>query len=91
MGNSLWHLKGPYVGQLVAPTVPVIGIANPADRVLQQVPNTGEPANIPYRNSQNSQNSTNAVMQLEQRITRTPVTKAKRGRNQKLIVSHHER
>jgi hypothetical protein len=68
-------LEGPYIGQLIAPTLPVIGIADP---VLQQVQNLGEPADTPYGKSHNSMNTT---------AVRTRKTRPKRQRNQTLIVS----
>jgi hypothetical protein len=74
------RLKDPHIGQLFAPMVPAIGIANPVDRVLQQVQNVDEPANTPYGKSQNSMNAV-----AKRRAARTT---PKHGRDQKLIVSH---
>jgi hypothetical protein len=67
-------LEDPYTGQLIAPTLPVIGMAGP---VLQQVQNLGELADTPYGKSHNSMNTT----------VHTRKTRPKRQRNQKLIVS----
>jgi hypothetical protein len=83
MRQFLWlylmGLKDPYIGQLVGPTVPAIGIANSVHQVLQQVQNQAEPADTPY---QNSQTPMNTVVERRARPT-----KSKRPRDQKLIVS----
>jgi hypothetical protein len=72
-------LKDPDIGQLIGPTVPAIGITNSVHQVLEQVQNQGEPAYTPYRNSQTSMNT---VAERQARLT-----KSKRPRDQKLIVS----